>query len=633
MCGICGVAAADHTRTVDQEKLVRMTRSLTHRGPDDEGFFSGPGIGMGMRRLSIIDLESGRQPMLNEDETLVLVFNGEIYNYKELRQELISKGHRLGSQSDVEVVLHLYEDVGLNCLHRLRGMFAFALWDRKQKKLMLARDRFGIKPLYYTFTQSGDLVFGSENKAILALEGQAASLDVVALIDLFTLGFIVPPRSLFRDVKHLLPGHYLLYEKGSSRIHQYWDLNMDPGRDGIHASSHRYWAGLLADKIEETVRLHLRSDVEVGAWLSPGLDSSGVTAIMATMVNRPVNTFSVGFMGSKEADELNRKRTLDKYRDQNLIGHQTACRPEHFELMPKALWYREEPIDNLSYLPRYLLARASAQKVKVVLTGEGADEVFGGYPWYVADRLMRPLSLIPSRMRQWAAAALAVERWRPGFHRIFTAARSDDLTRFTHILHVFPRGFRHDLFGDVLKPSISRANAKRREFPLPDGFSQWHPYARMQYIEAKTRLAGYVILGLDRMSMACSLEARVPYLDHELVEMCADIPISLRIRWLQEKYILRGALAKWLPKDIQRRRKRGLTAPNQEWLWGDLPELVRELLSAESLRKKGYFSANAVANLLDQHRKKQRNWSRPLMAVLCVQMWDELFVAKRISPN
>ena len=342
-----------------------MTSIMAHRGPDDQGLFREPGVGFGVRRLSIIDLETGQQPLYSEDRSVVLVCNGEIYNYKELRYQLQANGHAFQSRSDAEVIIHLYEDLGVEFVHRLRGMFAFALWDRGKKRLMLARDRLGIKPLLYALGRDGALIFSSELKALISLADVDIELDSCALRDLFTVGFILPPNCLVRDVKHLLPGNYLLFHKGKATIQQYWDLNFGRPEPQDCLMSPDEWSSALEEKLLETVRLHMRSDVPLGTWLSPGLDSSGITAILAGMSGTPVDTFSIGFDGSGEADEIRSFPTLDRYDGANLKANRVMCRKEHFGLLPKVLWYREQPTCSGVSIPVFCLAEAAARKVKV----------------------------------------------------------------------------------------------------------------------------------------------------------------------------------------------------------------------------------------------------------------------------
>lgn len=626
MCGICGIATADGLRPVGEAQLNRMTRIMAHRGPDDTGSFREPGVGLGMRRLSIIDLETGQQPLFSEDGSVVLVCNGEIYNFKELRLRLQETGHVFKSRSDAEVVIHLYEDLGVECVNRLRGMFAFALWDRSKKRLMLARDRLGIKPLQYALGRDRSLLFASELKSLLASADIDTALNHHALRDLFTLGFVAPPSCLIKDVKQLLAGHFLVFQTGKATVKQYWDLSFGrPARQDRRMGADQ-WASALEEKLLETVRLHMRSDVPLGAWLSTGLDSSGICAMMAGMSGVPVEAFSIGFGGSAEADEINRLPTLDRIGGVNINGNRVVCGSEHFGLLPRVLWHREEPISSAVYIPHFRLAQATARKVKVVLTGEGADEILGGYPWYHADRMMRPFAVLPLRARQMLMDGLRVDRWWPWMRQVFLAPPEDELARFRHLIGIFHDGPPEGLFRGELATAMEKPGPGPEALSLPRGFNRWHPFTRLQYVDLKTRLNGFITWQLDRISMAHSLEARVPYLDHELVELCARIPVSLKMRGLREKYVLRQALKPWLPPEILRRRKRSLTAPNREWFMGRLPEFAVALLSQRALRLKGYFNPRVVRQLLDRHRAGSANLARPLMVILGFQLWDELFV-------
>ena len=391
MCGICGVAYSSPERPLDRGMLERMTESLQHRGPDSYGFHFAPGIGLGIRRLSIIDLETGDQPISNEDGTLTIVCNGEIYNYRELRQQLIAAGHRFRTQSDVEVIVHLYEDHGVDCLHHLRGMFGFALWDSRQRRLMLARDRLGIKPLHYAI-ENDACYFGSEQKAILAADCIERKLDVHALEDLFTLGLVRTPKTLFTRIRRNPPGQYLLYQNGTASLREYWDLDLAaPAEASLKPQE---CADALLEQLTESVRFHLISDVRVGAWLSAGVDSSAVVALMSRLVERPVETFTLGFEHA-EFDEVRSQRTLDRFPSSGLTNHRVVCTAQDMALLPKALWHSEDPVVVASDIPRMLLSEASAKRVKVVWTGEGADEVFGGYGWYGVEKVLRPLARLP----------------------------------------------------------------------------------------------------------------------------------------------------------------------------------------------------------------------------------------------
>jgi len=386
MCGICGVVFADPERLVDGPMLERMTILLRHRGPDSRGLHRGPGIGLGVQRLSIVDLQTGDQPIASEDGAVVVVCNGEIYNSPELRVELRRRGHRFRTESDVEVIVHLYEDEGVDCLHRLRGMFGFALWDARRRCAILARDRLGIKPLHYAVGPEG-LYFGSELKAILASGRIERTLDIGALDDLFGFGFVVAPRTLLAAVRRVLPGEYLVYADGVLSAHRYWRPRFPTPDAPPPARSAGEWAECLRAKMEEVLRVHLRSDVPIGAWLSTGIDSSSVAGLAQRLSNHSIPTFTLGFE-NPEHDELAGRRTLDQWAGYDLPNERVRCGGQALQLYPKALWHAEDPSAYGIEIPRLILSEAASRHVKVVLTGEGADEILGGYPWFRWDRLL-----------------------------------------------------------------------------------------------------------------------------------------------------------------------------------------------------------------------------------------------------
>ena len=369
MCGICGVVTLDANRPVDPAAIRRMTDRIVHRGPDSSGYHTAPGIGLGVRRLSIIDLETGDQPIANEDGSIVLVCNGEIYNYVELRRDLVAAGHQFRTKSDAEVVVHLYETYGVDCLQHLRGMFALAVWDARRRRLFLARDRFGIKPLHYA-TANDELYFGSEAKSILAAAGIDRNLDVEAMTELFEVGYVVGSKTLFASIRQVPPGHYLLWENGRASAHQYWDVRFPPQAE-FESRSAEDWADELREKLRETIRLHMRSDVPMGAWLSGGLDSSGIVSLMREFVEPSVQTFSLRFE-DRRCDEVGRCSTLDRFPGYDLTNTQVVCRLEDFNVLPKLVWHGENPPTSGHGIPQLLLAERTAESVKVIATGEGA---------------------------------------------------------------------------------------------------------------------------------------------------------------------------------------------------------------------------------------------------------------------
>ncbi len=617
MCGIAGVAWADGGRPGDAALVESMAATLRHRGPDGEGCHVGPGVALGIRRLAVIDLVTGSRPMENEDGTVAVVCNGEIYNHAELRAELTARGHRFRSTSDVEVIVHLYEELGLESVGRLRGMFAFALWDSARRRLWLVRDRLGIKPLHYALTTEG-LFFGSEIKAILAAGRTARDLDVRALDDLFVFGFVPDPRTLLRAVRRLGAGEWLLYEGGHVTRRRYWRYgDVAVGEDRVSA---RGWAERLRDKLEETVRLHLRADVPVGAWLSGGIDSSAVVSLARKLVG-PLPTFTLVF-DDAAFDETRGQRTLDRVPGYELPNERVPCDRRVLERYPEALWHTETPAAGVLGLLRLLLSEAAARHVKVVLTGEGADEALGGYLWFLIDRLFRPIAALPAPLQRAVLAPLGPAR-RAFARRLLLGPRSMGPARYARLVGplggerraaVFSADVRHELGADGVDGDQE-----------PAGPSGQDPFLQLQQLELSLRLPAYINHTLDAASMACGLEARAPFLDHELVELCARIPVSLRLRGLREKYVLRRALEDALPRDILWRRKRPLMAPLEAWLRGALPAFAEELLSPARLRATGYFEPAAVQGLVTDVRTGRSLHARVLWMVLGVQLWDTLF--------
>ena len=626
MCGISGFVHKDPHQPVDMKVLRRMTDIVRHRGPDGEGFYEGPGAGLGFRRLSIIDLETGDQPIANETGSLQLICNGEIYNYVELRKKLVEKGHFFRTKSDAEVILHLYEEYQTDCLTHLRGMFAFALWDNARQQMFLARDRLGIKPLHYAVGKDKTLYFASEQKSILIADKVDRSINSRALEDLFTFGFILSPKTLFQNIHVLPPGHYLLCRHGKVSVHQYWDLSF-PEKHQRQKFSEDIWAEMLREKLQEVVALHMRSDVPVGAWLSAGIDSSAVVSMMKDLTDIPVHTLSLTFVDHPDYDEVTYQNTLDQFPGYNLTNEHVAVTQHHFDQFSKGLWHHEDPTASSSHIIRMMLAKASSRHYKVVQTGEGADEIFGGYPWYRFNLLCRPFAVLPRSVRQVLLQVTGTLKKRPWSSKVFMAPYPMDLNRYAELIDSFGhKNSTNCVFSEQWRTAIANQTNNYETFTAHNQFENWHDFEKMQYMETKTRLADYIVRGLDRASMAHSLEARVPFLDHELVELCTRIPPSLKMKRLKEKYIFRKAMASHLPPEIANRKKRGLLAPSKPWLCGEMPGYIKYFFSEPQLRKKGYFNPSFVRRLLNQHRAGKENFSKALMVVLNVQIWDELFI-------
>ncbi len=624
MCGIAGLAYAEPTRVPDPEPLARMARAVRHRGPDGEGFHRAEGIGLAVRRLAIVAPEDGDQPVANEDGTLILTCNGEIYNAPELRRELESRGHRFRTGSDVEVVLHLYEERGDDCLHELRGMFALAVWDAPRRRLLLARDRLGIKSLNWARTRDG-LAFGSEGKAIVAGGALEPEIDPAAVDDLLRFGFVVGPRSIFRGMRELLPGWKLAFHAGETRLERWWRLPL--GEKPRPDRSEREWAAALRERLTEAVRLHLRADVPVAAWLSGGIDSSTIVALAAREMSHPLEVYSLGFE-DPDCDELAGGTLSDEAGAPPLHVERVILDRASFEAYPRAVWHAETPTTSALEIPRWVLSEATARGHKAVLTGEGSDELLGGYWWYRVDRWARPMALVPEAIRRAALEPFwGVAPWLVG---AALAPAGPEIDRFAAIIGPRHATSREALYGPDFRRSIADA---RRGGPQPDdGLPErlpGHPFERLQAVDANVRLSSYIERKLDRLSMAHGLEVRLPFLDPEVMDLLARVPPRFKLRGRTEKHVLREATRGLLPESIRRRRKRGLTAPLDRWMRGPLPEFAAELLAPDRLRAKGYFDPREVAARLAAHRAGRKGAAGSLMGVLAVQLWDELFLAGR----
>jgi asparagine synthase (glutamine-hydrolysing) len=616
MCGIAGILGGPE-RPVAIEELRSMCAALVHRGPDDEGFYLGDGVGLGMRRLSIIDLETGRQPVRNEDGTVWAVLNGEIYNYLELRRDLTRRGHVFRTASDTETIVHLYEEHGADAVLGMRGMFAFALWDERRRTLLLARDRLGIKPLHYIET-GGRLIFASEIKAILEVPGVARRLDWPALGHLLTSLCTPIDRTIVEGVRKLEPGHRLVAAPGRPpRIERYWDLRFEPDRRPTEAE----WAARLRDRLEEAVRLHLASDVPLGAFLSGGVDSSAVVATMARLQGRPVKTFSIGFT-DPAFDERPHARTVA-----GLFGtehHELVLRPDVTRLLEDLAWHLDEPFGDPSAIPTYMVSKLAAEQVTVVLTGDGGDELFAGYDKYAVEGRERRYDRLPgfARAALGRLAALLPEGARGRNllrHLALRGAR-----RYLDAATLLHPEDRIRLFLPEVRDRLFAVDPWQRQAALLAG-TGGHWRSGLQLLDLKSYLPLDILTKVDRMSMAHSLEARVPFLDHRLVELAATIPPELTWRRGERKHILKRAFEGILPAAILGRRKQGFAVPLQLWFRGRFDGFARDLLLSESSRRRGLLDPDAVRDLLDRNRAgRPLEW--PLWTLMSFELWCRTFL-------
>jgi asparagine synthase (glutamine-hydrolysing) len=618
MCGICGIVGPG-----DKGVIRPMTDALIHRGPDDHGYYVDEDVALGARRLSIIDIDGGHQPMSNEDGTLTVVFNGEIYNYAQLRERVLEKGHTLRTRCDTEVLLHLYEDYSDACVHLLRGMFAFAIWDSRRRRLLVARDRLGIKPLYYADTANAFL-FASEAKALLRHPAMRPALDADALDLHLTLQYVPGARTLFKGIQKLLPGHILVHEDGRLRVNRYWDVVFGEGGRRVSVDEA---AEEFTTRFAEAVRLHLVSDVPLGVLLSGGLDSSSVVAAMSQVAPERIQTFTAGFGASAWFNELSHAREVaDHFATHH---HEVAVAMDAIELLPRLVWHFDEPVADAAALPTYMLCRFARRTVPVILTGEGADEVLAGYPryaWFVAAKRLQ--HAVPSAARQglWSlAGALPMpRRYRKALGDILPD--QSDINRHLGWVGNFDPVLKRQLFssdlvrsgnGDAIAVLASHFNGgdHRPERVLHSLLS----------LDMHTWLVDDVLTKVDKMSMAASVEARVPFLDHELVEWTAALPVDVKLRHLTGKRLLRHAMRSRLPQQIRTRRKQAFVVPTDEWFRGELREFAGDLLLGKRLRERGWFNPQRLTALVESHWAGG-NHGQALWSLLSLELWARTFL-------
>jgi asparagine synthase (glutamine-hydrolysing) len=637
MCGIVGIVHRDAARPVDPEVIRTMCAAIRHRGPDDEGVYASGPVGLGMRRLSIIDLAGGKQPITNEDGSQVIVFNGEIYNYRALQRELADHGHRLRTSSDTETIVHLHEERGPAAVESLRGMFAFAIWDERAHSLLLARDRFGIKPLYYVVAPWG-LAFASELKALVAAGLTSRALDWDALDTYFQLGYIPAPASPFADVRKLPPGHWLQWRAtGEVVVHQYWDLprQADAAPPDVEAR--------LLEWLDESVSAHLVSDVPIAAFLSGGLDSSAVVASMALASNGNgmPQAFTAQYHGSDAAaaDETDLARRLaDRYGVPLNVVDITPDVRDTFEPIIRAL---DEPHADDSAIPTWSLSQAVGQSHKVALTGIGGDELFAGYRRHLGlvaaeryARLPHPLRRLAARTAQLlpdsvARGGLTIDRLK----RFLRVGDEGTAERYLDILSRADDALRRPLYAAGLRDTIG-GDAARDHFRRleRDGPPRRDPLTSALYFDYRTYLADDILALSDRLSMAHSLEIRVPFVDHALVEKVFPLPASVKVGRWEHKRLLRRALADRLPRGHFKAPKRGFVGPTAAWLRHELRPLLEDELSAARTRRHGYFDPTAVAKLSADHFSRRHNREGILWALLCFSTWHRVYVEPASAP-
>ena len=629
MCGIAGILEFDRGARANAAALREMCRVITHRGPDDEGFYTDGAAGIGMRRLSIVDVKGGHQPLSNEDGTLWIVFNGEIYNHLALREQLIARGHRYVTNSDTETVIHLFEEYGADCVNHLRGMFAFAIWNRNTKTLFIARDRLGIKPLYYRLTPER-LLFGSEIKALLAHGGIRAEFNRSTLPEYLAFGYLSGEETFYAGIRKLMPGHSMtIGPEGKAEIHQYWDLDTSKAHE---SRDENYYVQSYRELLNGAVQSHLMSDVPLGVFLSGGVDSSAVAALMTKIRREPVETFSVGYT-EQTYSELPFARTVSEHihsRHHEVL----VSERDFFGALPHLIWHEDEPIAWPSSISLYFVARLARERVTVVLTGEGADETLAGYTRYAftlknaaLDRAYR--GVVPSFLRRGlrnsvATSTLLGATLRRKLEHTFLAKDGDSWSSF-----YFDNFF--SAFGEAEQSGLLTSEFVREAAPseaYKHVLEYWEHSAgemlqRLIYTDIKTYLVE-LLMKQDNMSMAASIESRVPFLDHVLVEFASRIPREVQIHGLAGKRILKKAVEDLLPYEILYRPKLGFPTPWSGWLAGPRLEQIRELLLEPRSLDRGYFRREAIEQLFNEHRNKHRDNYDRIWRLLNLEVWHRV---------
>jgi len=625
MCGIVGIIRFDSGRPVEVERLRRMRDVLRHRGPDGEGLWIDGPVGLAHRRLAIVDIAGGAQPMPNGDQSAWIVYNGETYNHPELKAELEARGHRYRTRSDTETILHLYKDEGEACIHRLRGMFAFALWDRHQQRLLLARDRLGIKPLYYAMTEH-EMLFASEIKAILAAGHLQPALNEDVLPEYLATGFVSGRETLFRGVRKLLPGRTLTWSRSDGlRERRYWQppASITPQ----NPQSLKEQTLELRARLCDAVRGHLMSDVPVGIFLSGGIDSTGLAGLMASMVEEPIKTFSVGFP-DREGNELSYARLAA--RSIRSDHHEVVVTPERFfRALPRLIWHEDEPIAFPSSVPLYFVSALAREHVKVVLTGEGADELFGGYNRYRVTAWNQRLGVaysraVPRFARDSVSRTIQGLPWsaRRYLGRTFLALSPDPRSTFFENFAVFGEQARERI---LLNRAILRARDPFAELLRYYEGASGGILDRMTHTDLQTYLVE-LLMKQDQMSMAASVESRVPYLDHELVEYVVRLPAETKLRGWQTKLILREALRDLVPAEILTRRKMGFPVPVGRWLRGPFGAIVDEFVTGPRAAARALFEPEFVHRLTEEHRSGRAEHGTRLWSLMNLEIWQRIFL-------
>jgi len=632
MCGICGIAHKAKDNHIPTSLVESMCQTIIHRGPDDQGVYVNNNIGLGARRLSILDVGGGHQPLSNEDSSIWAAHNGEIYNCPELRNELSEQGHIFKSLTDTEIFVHGYEEWGMNFIEKLRGMFATAVWDKIENRLILVRDRLGIKPLYYTLLEDQTLVFGSELKTILVHPQVRRELDPKALDLFLTLEYIPAPHSIFKNIYKLPAGHFLIYQDGHITIKKYWDLEPSSGNS---LSAQKPDINALKEELycllKESVKMRLLSDVPLGAFLSGGIDSSAIVGLMKELGTDPLKTFSIGFE-DESYNELDYARSIA--RKFNTDHHELILRPQALELTEQLVNHLDDPFGDFSIFPTFLVSKMAREHVTVILSGDGGDEVFGGYEHYLAQKMAR-LPLVTASQKILSSLIQGIppsSKKKGGWNK---------LQRFNQGFSFHPamRHFRwmmfqtekdkHSLYTEDFKKEMGGIHSLHKSDPFSPFFSQAENYDSINgelFLDLKTYLVDDILVKVDRMSMAASLETRVPLIDHKVVEFLFKLPGQLKLHGQETKWLFKKTMERLLPQENIYRRKEGFSIPIKHWLKTDLKDLMSDTLQEKKITNDNIFNFSRIKNMMDLHLNGKKNYSHQLWSLLIFEIWKEKYL-------
>jgi asparagine synthase (glutamine-hydrolysing) len=627
MCGIVGIVN-QNGQAVERETLARMNAAIVHRGPDEDGFYVKENCGLAMRRLAIIDLAGGQQPIFNFDRTKAIVFNGEIYNFQELREDLTRRGHQFRTNSDTEVIVHLYERYGADCVEHLRGMFAFAIWDEREKSLFLARDRVGKKPLLYSHRPNGDFVFASEFCALLQHPAIGRETDAAAIDDYLSFLCVPAPRTAFREIRKLEPGHWLKWQAGKIETKRYW---LPDFSKKIKISAEEAVDETLR-VLREAVKIRLISEVPLGAFLSGGVDSSTVVALMAESSEKPVKTFSIGFEEQDFSELKYAKRVAEHIGAEH---HEFIVRPDAVSILPTLVEHYGEPYADSSAIPTFYVSRETRRHVTVALNGDGGDESFAGYERYAAMRFAEKYHRLPrlvrERLIEKAVNLVPTSEARKSrardLKRFLSVASLPPVERYARWVGVFAPELKSEIYSRDFAAQIAAHNSLNvLKNWFERGGNRLGIVDKTMFVDQQTYLPNDLLVKVDIASMAVSLEARSPFLDHKVIEFAAGLPENLKLKGAENKHLLKRAAARIVPPEVLYRRKMGFGVPVGKWMRGEMKNFVREILLGEKAQKRGFFAPQAVRQLVEQHASGEKDFTQQLWTLLMLELWFERFI-------